>query len=79
MLLGAVVDHRRRLMSQNEQALFGIEKLKVARSQIPAVTHVDCSACVQTVHADTKLGLPPSAQRVQRAHRLPGSDRYQLQ
>jgi carbamoyltransferase len=38
MLLGAVVDHRRRLMSQNEQALFGIEKLKVARSQIPAVT-----------------------------------------
>ena len=36
-----------------EQKLFGIDKLNVPRSDIPAVTHVDYSARVQTVHADT--------------------------
>ena len=40
-------------MSPEEQALFGIEKLNVPRSEIPAVTHVDYSARVQTVHQDT--------------------------
>jgi carbamoyltransferase len=53
LLVADVVDHRRRLMNQDEQALFGIDKLNVPRSQIPAVTHVDYSARVQTVHADT--------------------------
>ena len=42
-----------RLMNEDERALFGIDKLNVARSQIPAVTHVDYSARVQTVHADS--------------------------
>lgn len=32
---------------------FGVEKLNVARSTVPAITHVDCSARIQTVHADT--------------------------
>ena len=36
-----------------EQALFGIDKLNVPRSDIPAVTHVDYSARIQTVHAET--------------------------
>jgi carbamoyltransferase len=40
-------------MSAEEQALFGIDKLNVARSDIPAVTHVDYSARVQTVHKET--------------------------
>ena len=40
-------------MSEPERALFGIDKLNVPRSDIPAVTHVDYSARVQTVHADT--------------------------
>src|SRR3546814_12802864 len=40
-------------MSAAQQALFGIDKLNVARSEIPAVTHVDYSARIQTVHADT--------------------------
>jgi carbamoyltransferase len=53
LLVADVVDHRRRLMNEDEQALFGIDKLNVARSQIPAVTHVDYSARIQTVHADT--------------------------
>ena len=40
-------------MSEAEQALFGIDKLNVARSDIPAVTHVDYSARIQTVHRET--------------------------
>ncbi|QWG15522.1 carbamoyltransferase [Bradyrhizobium sediminis] len=43
--------HRR--MTPEEQALFGIDKLNVSRSEIPAVTHVDYSARIQTVHRDT--------------------------
>ena len=54
MLLVADIKHeRRRRMTNEEEALFGIDKLNVARSEIPAVTHVDYSARVQTVHADT--------------------------
>ena len=40
-------------MTATQQQLFGIEKLKLPRSQIPAVTHVDYSARVQTVHPET--------------------------
>jgi carbamoyltransferase len=53
LLVADVVERRRRSMTAEEQALFGIEKLNVPRSDIPAVTHVDYSARVQTVHADT--------------------------
>ena len=40
-------------MTETQQQLFGIEKLLVPRSQIPAVTHVDYSARIQTVHEQT--------------------------
>ena len=40
-------------MTADELALFGVDKLNVARSEIPAVTHVDYSARLQTVHAET--------------------------
>jgi carbamoyltransferase len=53
LLVADVKADRRRTMTPEEQALFGIDKLNVARSDIPAVTHVDYSARVQTVHADT--------------------------
>jgi carbamoyltransferase len=53
LLVAPVKDNHRRSMSEAEQALFGIDKLNVPRSDIPAVTHVDYSARVQTVHADT--------------------------
>jgi carbamoyltransferase len=54
MLLVAYVDERiRREMNVEEQALWGIDKLNVARSEIPAVTHVDYSARIQTVHKET--------------------------
>lgn len=42
-------------MSKEEEKLFGIEKLNIKRSTIPAVTHVDYSARIQTVHQETNL------------------------
>jgi carbamoyltransferase len=53
LLVADVRDGKRRQMTSEEQALFGIDKLNVARSEIPAVTHVDYSARIQTVHRDT--------------------------
>jgi carbamoyltransferase len=53
LLVADVAKQHRREMTVEEQALFGIEKLNVPRSDIPAVTHVDYSARVQTVHKDT--------------------------
>jgi carbamoyltransferase len=53
LLVAELAKQHRREMTPEEHALFGIEKLNVPRSSIPAVTHVDYSARVQTVHADT--------------------------
>ncbi|MEP6717060.1 MAG: carbamoyltransferase [Terriglobia bacterium] len=54
MLLVADVLERRRIpMRSEQQKLFGIDKLNVPRSEIPAVTHVDYSARIQTVHVET--------------------------
>ncbi|MBF0623239.1 MAG: carbamoyltransferase [Magnetococcales bacterium] len=53
LLVDDVVERRRKAMTAEEQTLFGIEKLKVPRSEIPAVTHVDYSARIQTVHRET--------------------------
>jgi carbamoyltransferase len=54
MLMVAPVQRSRRLDTPPEAAgLFGIERLKVPRSDLPAVTHVDYSARIQTVHEDT--------------------------
>ena len=53
LLVADVVKQRRRKMTDNESALFGIDKLNVPRSEIPAVTHVDYSARVQTVHRES--------------------------
>jgi carbamoyltransferase len=54
MLMVADVRKERQLeMTDTESALFGIDKLNIPRSDIPAVTHVDYSARIQTVHQDT--------------------------
>jgi carbamoyltransferase len=53
LLVADVVEDKRREMTAEEKALFGIDKLNVPRSEIPAITHVDYSARVQTVHKDT--------------------------
>jgi carbamoyltransferase len=53
MLVADVVENRRREMSDEEKGLFGISKLNIKRSEIPAVTHVDYSARIQTVRRET--------------------------
>lgn len=53
LMVADVVERRRKAMSDDERKLFGIDKLNIPRSDIPAVTHVDYSARIQTVSADT--------------------------
>ena len=53
LVVADVQQDKRREISTQEEALFGIDKLNVSRSSVPAITHVDYSARIQTVHADT--------------------------
>ena len=53
LLVTGLQENKRIAMTAEEQQVFGIEKLNIPRSELPAVTHVDNSARVQTVHADT--------------------------
>ena len=53
LIVADVAAKHRKAISESDQQLFGIEKLNTVRSGIPAVTHVDYSARVQTVHDDT--------------------------
>ena len=53
LLVANVQNDRRKIVEPSDGTLFGIEQLKQIRSEIPAVTHVDYSARLQTVHRDT--------------------------
>ena len=53
MLVASVKESKRKTLSVEEEKLWGIDKLKTIRSEIPAVTHVDYSARVQTIHQET--------------------------
>jgi len=53
LLVANVKEERQKEMTDSEKQLFGIDKLNVQRSDIPAITHVDYSARLQTVHSDT--------------------------
>ena len=54
MLIVANIKNQKKIkMTKEQHKLFGIEKLNIKRSEIPAVTHVDYSARVQTVHKNT--------------------------
>ena len=53
LLVGEILEEKKIKMTDQENELFGIEKLNIKRSEIPAVTHVDYSSRIQTVHKDT--------------------------
>jgi carbamoyltransferase len=53
LMVAPVKKERRRAMTAEEEKLFGIDKLNVPRSDIPAVTHIDYSGRIQTVHRET--------------------------
>ena len=53
LLVADIKENKKKEMNESEKRLFGIEKLNIKRSDIPAVTHVDYSARVQTVHTNT--------------------------
>jgi carbamoyltransferase len=55
LLVADVSKERQRPMTNEQRRLFGIEKLNVPRSDVPAVTHVDYSARIQTVHRETNV------------------------
>ena len=69
LMVAPVHERHRREMTSEEQQLFGIDKLNVPRSSVPAVTHVDYSARVQTVHRETN---PLYHDLISRFHRLTG-------
>jgi carbamoyltransferase len=53
LLVADVVQEKQLAMSAEQKRLFGIDKLNVLRSEVPAVTHLDYSARIQTVHKET--------------------------
>lgn len=53
LLVANVKKERRKEMTEEQKRLFGIDKLNIPRSDIPAVTHIDYSARIQTVHQET--------------------------
>ncbi len=55
LLVSDVKKDKQLSMSEEDNKLFGIDKLNVKRSSIPAITHVDYSARIQTVHKETNL------------------------
>lgn len=69
LLVADVAESRQLPMTEQQQKLFGIDKLNVPRSEIPAVTHVDYSARVQTVHRATN---PRYHQLISRFKQLTG-------
>jgi carbamoyltransferase len=63
-----VKEQRRKPMTEKQRRLFGIDKLNVVRSDIPAVTHVDYSARIQTVHKDTNPRYHEMISELDRRH-----------
>jgi carbamoyltransferase len=53
LFVAMLKNDKRRAMTDKEDALFGMDKLNLVRSSVPAITHVDYSARIQTVHANT--------------------------
>ena len=79
LLVADVAKHLQREMTEEEQTFFGIDKLRVPRSSIPAVTHVDYSARIQTVHRETNPRFHALTCAVQGLDRVPGPGEHKLQ
>ena len=79
LLVAPVREQLRVAMSPEQEGLFGIDKLNVPRSTLPAVTHVDYSARVQTVHRGDQPAPACSAGAVPDAHRMRGAGQYFVQ
>ena len=75
LLVADVTSERRKRVAE---PLFGIDRLNAPHSDIPAVTHVDYSARIQTVPPRDQPPLPRAAQSVQGDNRLPGHREHQL-
>lgn len=71
LLVADVHEKRQKKMSSDQSQLFGLSKLKVARSDIPAITHVDYSARVQTVHSETNPLYYQMIQKFDEKHGCP--------
>ena len=79
LLVANVAAHRRRDPGIGDEALFGIDKLQRPRSDIPAVTHVDYSARIQTVHQETNPRFFALLTAFKAPYRLSGVGEHQLQ
>ena len=78
LLVADVAESKRRPMTDEEKALWGIEKLNVKRSRIPAVTHVDYSARIQTVPRN-ESALLGNHRGLSKTDRLSGDRQHQFQ
>ena len=63
-------------MNEDQKKLFGIDKLNIKRSEIPAVTHVDYSARIQTVHKETNEKYFKLIQKFKEKTELSNSSKY---
>jgi carbamoyltransferase len=77
LIVADVRKDRRRAVTPDEQTLFGIDKLNITRSEIPAVTYVDFSARIQTVRQHQST-VPPAAHAFQAENWLPYAGQHQL-
>jgi carbamoyltransferase len=53
LIVAPIKQDKRKPMTEDQEKLFGIEKLSIPRSDLPAITHVDYSARIQTIHQET--------------------------
>ena len=79
LLVADIAGRRKRDMTPEERQLFGIDKLNVPRSEIPAVTHVDYSARIQTVHRDTNERYWALLSAFKQRTGCPGSCQHEFQ
>ena len=56
LIVAPVKEEHRIALTEEQEKMFGIEKLNLKRSELPAITHVDYSARIQTVHKETNPG-----------------------